>query len=41
MEKLGDILPTKMAEKGMRVSCSVQGPELQADFFYSHLKSLA
>lgn len=41
MEKLGDILPAKMLEKGMRVVCSVQGPESQADFFYAHLKTLA
>jgi len=41
MEKLGDILPEKMLEKGMKVDCSVQGPENQADFFYAHLKTLA
>ena len=41
MEKLGSMLPQKMSEKGMEVACVVNGPEDQADFFFSHLRTLS
>ena len=41
MDKLGSMIPTKMEEKGMRVSCEVHGPDKQADFFFQHLAALA
>lgn len=40
MEKFGEMIPRKMAENGMIVSCDVLPPEEQADFFYAKLATI-
>jgi hypothetical protein len=41
MEKFGLMIPSKMAENGMVVSCDVLPPEKQADFFFEKLSTIA
>ena len=40
MQKLGEIIPSKMAEAGLQVSCCVKSREEQADFFYETISSM-
>lgn len=40
MKKFGDIIPAKLAEKGLNVACTTCTLEQQADFFYDTLMRL-
>ena len=40
LEKLQEMLPTKMAENGVKIECEVLPTDREADFFFDKLQTL-